>query len=94
VGGSAARSAVDQADAPGAASAQEAGLAADDLLVELEGGLEAAWAQEAGLAVDGFLVNREVGLAAARAAQARSSWGGRGPQWPRRTEFDVSASRH
>jgi hypothetical protein len=42
LGGSAARSVVDQADAPGAASAPEVGLAADDLLV----GLEAAWAQE------------------------------------------------
>jgi hypothetical protein len=38
VGGSAARSAADQADARGAASAQEAGLAADALLVDREVG--------------------------------------------------------
>jgi hypothetical protein len=67
VGGSGVRSAVDQVDAPGA------GLAADDLPVELEVGLGAAWAQEARLAADGLLVNREVAPGAARAAQARSS---------------------
>jgi hypothetical protein len=43
VGGSAARSAVDWADAPAAATAQEAGLPADDLLV----GLAAARAAQA-----------------------------------------------
>lgn len=47
VGGSAARSAVDQADARGAASAQEAGLAADALLVDREVGPGAAPAAQA-----------------------------------------------